>query len=173
MAITKMDEVLEAIQKGKTNDEIRDEIDGRLSDRRIDVLRAHPAVRGGSGMKKNNKEISANEEIEREVEKIFSPDSGAADEPPREETEEQAPEESSFSWSAVEPTELTIRAVSCKYEGEATYIANTDGIWVGKSGESGLFIEHERIENFLREIAFVAGEHDRLREPDKYIMRCI
>ena len=44
MAITKMDEVLAAIQAGKTNDEIRDEIDGRLSDKRIDVLRAHPAV---------------------------------------------------------------------------------------------------------------------------------
>lgn len=47
MAITKMDEVLEAIAAGKTNDEIRNEIDGRLSDRRIDVLRAHPLVGGG------------------------------------------------------------------------------------------------------------------------------
>ena len=47
MAITKMDQVLEAIQQGKTNDEIRAEIDGRLSDKRIDMLRAHPAVRGG------------------------------------------------------------------------------------------------------------------------------
>lgn len=82
MAITKMDEVLAAIQAGKTNDEIRDEIDGRLSDKRIDVLRAHPAVRGGSGVKN---------EIEREVEKIFSPspETGALD--------EQAPAQSQIS----------------------------------------------------------------------------
>ena len=48
MAITKLDEVLEAIQQGKNNDEIRDEIDGRLSDRRLNVLREHPNVRGAS-----------------------------------------------------------------------------------------------------------------------------
>ncbi len=48
MAITKMDEVLDAIQKGKTNDEIRCEIDGRLSDNRLDKLRAHPNVGGGA-----------------------------------------------------------------------------------------------------------------------------
>lgn len=36
MAITKLDAVLEAIEQGKTNDEIRDEIDGRLSDKRLD-----------------------------------------------------------------------------------------------------------------------------------------
>ena len=47
MAISKMDQVLEAIQQGKTNDEIRNEIDGRLSDKSIDTLRNHPAVRGG------------------------------------------------------------------------------------------------------------------------------
>ena len=120
-------------------------------------------------MRDNSKEISVNEEIEREVEKIFSPGIGAADEPPRKETTEEGSE----CDDAPGPIVLGIRAVSCKYEGEATYIANTDGIWVGKSGESGLFIDHDRIENFLREIAFVAGEHDRLREPDKYIMRCI
>ena len=47
MVITKLDEVLEAIQQGKTNDEIRDEIDGRLSDKRLDQLRAHPNLQGG------------------------------------------------------------------------------------------------------------------------------
>lgn len=47
MAITKLDSVLEAIQQGKTNDEIRDEIDGRLSDKRLDKLRQHPDIRGG------------------------------------------------------------------------------------------------------------------------------
>lgn len=46
MAITKLDAVLEAIEQGKTNDEIRDEIDGRLSDKRLDKLRQHPNVGG-------------------------------------------------------------------------------------------------------------------------------
>lgn len=65
MAITKLDVVLEAIEQGKTNDEIRDEIDGRLSDKRLDKLRQHPNV-GGDGVK-------CDAEIEREVEKIFAP----------------------------------------------------------------------------------------------------
>lgn len=47
MAITKLDAVLEAIEAGKTNDEIRDEIDGRLSDKRLDKFRKHPNIRGG------------------------------------------------------------------------------------------------------------------------------
>ena len=46
MVITKLDAVLEAIEQGKTNDEIRDEIDGRLSDKRLDKLRQHPNVWG-------------------------------------------------------------------------------------------------------------------------------
>lgn len=66
MAITKLDAVLEAIEQGKTNDEIRDEIDGRLSDKRLDKLRQHPNVGGSAEMKHS-------EEIEREVEKIFAP----------------------------------------------------------------------------------------------------
>ncbi len=43
MAIKRMDEVLAAIAAGKSNTEIRDEIDGRLSDRSINQLRKHPA----------------------------------------------------------------------------------------------------------------------------------
>ena len=43
MAIKRMDEVLAAIAAGKSNTEIRDEIDGRLSDRSINTLRKHPA----------------------------------------------------------------------------------------------------------------------------------
>jgi hypothetical protein len=66
MAITKLDAVLEAIEQGKTNGEIRDEIDGRLSDKRLDKLRQHPNVGGGDDMKRDV-------EIEREVEKIFAP----------------------------------------------------------------------------------------------------
>ena len=66
MAITKLDAVLEAIEQGKTNDEIRDEIDGRLSDKRLDKLRQHPNVGGGDDVKRDV-------EIEREVEKIFAP----------------------------------------------------------------------------------------------------
>lgn len=66
MAITKLDAVLEAIEQGKTNDEIRDEIDGRLSDKRLDKLRQHPNVGGGDDVKRDA-------EIEREVEKIFAP----------------------------------------------------------------------------------------------------
>lgn len=65
MAITKLDAVLEAIEQGKTNDEIRDEIDGRLSDKRLDKLRQHPNV-GADDVKRDV-------EIEREVEKIFAP----------------------------------------------------------------------------------------------------
>jgi hypothetical protein len=67
MAITKMDQVLEAIQNGKTNDEIRDEIDGRLSDKSIETLRRHPAVNGGGSA------VKRSEEVECEVEKIFAP----------------------------------------------------------------------------------------------------
>lgn len=66
MAITKLDAVLEAIEQGKTNDEIRDEIDGRLSDKRLDKLRQHPNVGEGDDVKRDV-------EIEREVEKIFAP----------------------------------------------------------------------------------------------------
>ena len=66
MAITKLDAVLEAIEQGKNNDEIRDEIDGRLSDKRLDKLRQHPNVGGGDDVKRDV-------EIEREVEKIFAP----------------------------------------------------------------------------------------------------
>lgn len=66
MAITKLDAVLEAIEQGKTNDEIRDEIDGRLSDKRLDKLRQHPNVGGTDDVKRDV-------EIEREVEKIFAP----------------------------------------------------------------------------------------------------
>lgn len=76
MAITKLDAVLEAIQNGKTNDEIRDEIDGRLSDNRLNKLRAHPDIRGGNDVKEGNRE-----EIEREIEKIFSPGLPAEAEP--------------------------------------------------------------------------------------------
>lgn len=69
MAITKLDEVLEAIQSGKTNDEIRDEIDGRLSDKRLDRLREHPNVRWGESVSSE----SVKAEIERGVETIFAP----------------------------------------------------------------------------------------------------
>lgn len=65
MAITKLDAVLEAIEQGKTNDEIRDEIDGRLSDKRLDKLRKHPNV--------GVDDVKRDVEIEREVEKIFAP----------------------------------------------------------------------------------------------------
>lgn len=41
--ITKMDEVLAAIAAGKSNTQIRDEVDRRLSDKSINKLRAHPA----------------------------------------------------------------------------------------------------------------------------------
>ena len=50
-AISKLDMVLEAIQHGKTNNEIRDEIDGRLSDKRIDGLRNHPEMCGEGGQR--------------------------------------------------------------------------------------------------------------------------
>lgn len=75
MAITKLDSVLEAIQQGKTNDEIRDEIDGRLSDKRLDKLRQHPDIRGGTNVDEErvNDPESKKEEIDREVEKIFGP----------------------------------------------------------------------------------------------------
>lgn len=43
MAIRKMDEVLAAIAAGKTNEEIRDQIDKRYTDRTINQLRKHPA----------------------------------------------------------------------------------------------------------------------------------
>lgn len=43
MAIKRMDEVLAAIAAGKSNAEIRDEIDGRIGDRAINQLRKHPA----------------------------------------------------------------------------------------------------------------------------------
>lgn len=41
--IKKMDEVLAAIAAGKTNTEIRDQIDGRIGDKAINQLRKHPA----------------------------------------------------------------------------------------------------------------------------------
>lgn len=43
MAIKRMDEVLAAIAAGKSNTEIRDEIDGRIGDKAINQLRKHPA----------------------------------------------------------------------------------------------------------------------------------
>lgn len=43
MAIKRMDEVLAAIAAGKSNAEIRDEIDGRIGDKAINQLRKHPA----------------------------------------------------------------------------------------------------------------------------------
>ena len=43
MAIKRMDEVLAAIAAGKTNTEIRDQIDGRIGDKAINQLRKHPA----------------------------------------------------------------------------------------------------------------------------------
>ena len=43
MAIKRMDEVLAAIAAGKSNAEIRDELDGRIGDRAINQLRKHPA----------------------------------------------------------------------------------------------------------------------------------
>lgn len=41
--IKKMDEVLAAIAAGKTNTEIREQIDGRIGDKAINQLRKHPA----------------------------------------------------------------------------------------------------------------------------------
>lgn len=41
--IKKMDEVLAAIAAGKSNAEIRDQIDGRIGDKAINQLRKHPA----------------------------------------------------------------------------------------------------------------------------------
>lgn len=43
MTIKRMDEVLAAIAAGKSNAEIRDEIDGRIGDKAINQLRKHPA----------------------------------------------------------------------------------------------------------------------------------
>lgn len=43
MAIKRMDEVLAAIAAGKSNAEIRDQIDGRIGDKAINQLRKHPA----------------------------------------------------------------------------------------------------------------------------------
>lgn len=43
MAIKRLDEVLAAIAAGKSNAEIRDEIDGRIGDKAINQLRKHPA----------------------------------------------------------------------------------------------------------------------------------
>lgn len=43
MAIKRMDEVLAAIAAGKSNAEIRDEIEGRIGDKAINQLRKHPA----------------------------------------------------------------------------------------------------------------------------------
>lgn len=165
MAITKMDEVLEAIAAGKTNDEIRNEIDGRLSDKRIDVLRAHPLVGGAGSMKNEDKEISVTEEIEREVEKIFSTGCGAADEPPQEETQANADENGARM--------LKLRTVSCEFDGVVNYTANTRGVWIGAPGDNGIFVPHEELEEFLNEIAYVAGECDRLINPEKYAMRCL
>ena len=47
MVISKQDAICEAIGMGKTNDEIRGEIDGRLSDKTLNKLRANPYVSGG------------------------------------------------------------------------------------------------------------------------------
>lgn len=47
MVISKQDAIMEAIAAGRTNDEIRDQIDGRLRDKTIDALRNNPLVRGG------------------------------------------------------------------------------------------------------------------------------
>lgn len=43
MTIKRLDEVLAAIAAGKSNAEIRDEIDGRIGDKTINQLRKHPA----------------------------------------------------------------------------------------------------------------------------------
>lgn len=43
MAIKRLDEVLAAIAAGKTNEEIREQIDGRIGDKAINQLRKHPA----------------------------------------------------------------------------------------------------------------------------------
>lgn len=43
MAIKRMDEVLAAIAAGKSNTEIREQIDGRIGDKAINQLRKHPA----------------------------------------------------------------------------------------------------------------------------------
>lgn len=121
---------------------------------------------GGAGSVKNeDKEISVTEEIEREVEKIFSPGCGAADEPPQEETQANADENA--------PIALKIKKVSCDFDGVISYTANKRGIWIGVPGDGGIFIAHDYIEDFLMEIAYVAVEHDRLINPEKYAMRCL
>lgn len=43
MAIKRLDEVLAAIAAGKSNAEIREQIDGRIGDKAINQLRKHPA----------------------------------------------------------------------------------------------------------------------------------
>lgn len=104
MAIKRMDEVLAAIAAGKTNTEIRDEIDGRIGDRAINQLRKHPA----------NADVPWPEDALRyEAEQAARAEAAAAEDkvpftPEPEETAAEEPETES-----VAPPEETVPETGC------------------------------------------------------------
>ena len=138
MAITKLDAVLEAIEQGKTNDEIRDEIDGRLSAKRLDKLRPHPTV-GADDVKRDV-------EIEREVEKIFAPSITAA------ESEASTPEE---------PPKLLRTAVTAiNVVGIMEYFITEEDVAISSEG---VRIVADELDELIAELEEVKARHKMLK----------
>ena len=135
MVISKQDAICEMIANGLSNDEIRDELDGRLSDKTINKLRANPLVGGKE---------ATDEEVDAAMRAIS----------PNEPNEPPEPAEKRGG---------AIRAIATAFEGQCMpYRADEDGIWLGKAGQM-LFVPHDMIDVFMDELAFVRDAHEDMR----------
>lgn len=147
MVISKQDAIMEAIAAGRTNDEIRDQIDGRLRDKTIDALRNNPLVRGGGS------------EMKRQTEPDLAQLAAAIVGGDAEKPEEIAPPCETIPDPIPAP-----RMIAAAYTGEATnYRVDVDGVWLGQAGEM-TFIPGEMIEQFTLELGFILGEYDKLKK---------
>lgn len=134
MVISKQDAIYEAIAAGKTNDEIRNDIDGRLGDKLLNTLRANPFVSAPAETGKK----PADDDLSEAARSIL--DAG-----PR-------------MKSAKDTKKL--RRVAVSIEGECMqYRVDADGIWLGRA-ENMLFVPRELTDTLLDELAQVRDEHE-------------
>ena len=157
MKASKKDEIRQAIIDGKTNYEIRRDIDGRLSDRLIDQMRSEDPVIEGAMQAIFPEMETADEAAGAGEEPAAGEEEPPVEaEPPAEGAEEQA--ETPVAEGQTEKIGGALRVTRIDLSGILLYSISTNGLRIGPKGDN-FFVPAEELDLFVEEISRLRNMH--------------